>query len=424
MRFLPHTPKQREEMLAAIGVASMDDLYDRVPKESELKAPIDLPNHTGERDVELHMTALANQNRHAGKGPFFLGAGCYYHHIPATVDHVIQRSEFLTSYTPYQPEISQGTLAVVFEFQSMIAALTGQEIANASMYDGATAVTEAALMARRITKRDEVCVFGALHPHYRETLDTYMETLDGQISEGMPTEKSACVIVQTPDFFGNIHALEALRKACDETGALLVVAVTEIVSLGLLPAPSCADIVVGEGQSIGVGMQFGGPHVGFFACKKKDVRQMPGRLCGATTDADGKPSYVLTLNTREQHIRREKATSNICTNVGLMATAFTVHLSLLGEIGFKHLAQKNHEKAVRMADKLEAVEGVKVINDTFFNEFTIELPKDAFTVAKALEERNVIGGLPLEGNKMLVAVTEMVVDKDMEAYVNALKEVL
>lgn len=306
MRFLPHTKTERQEMLDAIGVASIDALYDNVPQACELKTPLNLPDTMSEFEAERIINALANQNSPATGRPFFLGAGCYYHHVPAAVDHLIQRSEFLTAYTPYQPEISQGTLAVIFEFQSMIAALTGQEVANASMYDGATSVAEAALMARRLTKRDNVHIATPLHPHYRETLRTYMDTIGGEIKDEAPDAAAACLIVQLPDFYGNIHALDAYRRQCDETGAKLIVAVTEIVSLGLLPAPKEADIVAGEGQSIGVPMQYGGPHVGFFACSMKDVRQMPGRLCGATTDADGRRSFVLTLNTREQHIRRAK----------------------------------------------------------------------------------------------------------------------
>jgi glycine dehydrogenase subunit 1 len=424
MRYLPHTPQERAEMLAAIGAASVDDLFDHVPKVSQLKAPLALPPHQGEREVEAHLTALARRNCAAGDGPFFLGAGAYFHHIPASVDHLIQRSEFLTSYTPYQPEISQGTLAVIFEFQSMIAALTGQEIANASMYDGATSVTEAALMARRITGREHVHIVGELHPHYRETLQTSMDTIGGEIRTGLPGEDAACVIVQIPDFHGEIRTLAELRAACDAVGAKLIVAVTEIVALGLIAAPAEADIVAGEAQSLGVGLQYGGPHVGFFACKQKDVRQMPGRLCGLTTDADGKRSFILTLNTREQHIRREKATSNICTNVGLMATAFTMHLALLGEGGFKQLAVLNHEAAIALADALSAVKGVEVVNQSFFNELVVKLPKDAKVVHAALHKKGIVAGLVLDDAHLLLAATEMTSEADIAAFAQALGEVL
>ncbi len=419
MRYLPHTESERTEMLAAIGAKSMDDLFVHVPVESRLKSLLDLPAHAGEREVEADLSALAAKNRAAGQGPFFLGAGCYYHHIPASADHIIQRSEFLTSYTPYQPEISQGTLGVIFEFQSMIAALTGQEIANASMYDGATAAAEAALMARRMNGRLEVAIHGTLHPHYRETVFTALDTIGSTLREGEPTQESSCVIVQYPEFCGRIPDLAAVRKKCDEAGAQMIVVVTEIVALGLLPAPSMADIVVGEGQSLGAGLQFGGPHIGFFACKQKDVRQMPGRLCGLTTDVEGRRSFILTLNTREQHIRREKATSNICTNVGLMATAFTVHLSLLGEVGFKQLARLNHEAACALADALEAA-GAKVLNKTFFNEFTIEVP-DANKLAEAARAQGIVPGFVRGEKHMLVAATEMTSEVDIAAFAAVVK---
>ena len=421
MRFLPHTAEERKTMLNDIGAKSVDDLYNNVAEESVLNVKMDLPNTQSEFAVERHISKMVSKNKPANDHPFFLGAGCYYHHVPSTVDHMIQRSEFLTAYTPYQPEISQGTLATIFQFQSMIAALTGQEVANASMYDGATSLAEAALMARRITKRDAVYIAGELHPDYRDTLTTYTSTIGGIIKHGTDmNDDAACLIVQVPDFYGNIHSLDEYRAMCDKVGAKLIVAVTEIVSLGMLPAPEQADIVVGEGQSIGVPMQFGGPHVGFFACSLKDVRSMPGRLCGVTTDADGMRSFVLTLNTREQHIRRAKATSNICTNVGLCATAFTVHLSLLGEIGFKQLATLNHEAAITFANKLEAAGG-RVINETFFNEFVVELPANAKTIANHMTENGIIAGLALEGNKMLVAVTEMTTESDMDAFVTAMK---
>ena len=419
MRYLPHTPQDRKEMLAKIGVANIDVLYNNVPKECNLNPALNLPNIKPEAEVENIFRGLAKQNHSAHSGPFFLGAGCYLHHTPASVDYIIQRSEFLTSYTPYQPEVSQGTLTVIFQFQSMIAALTGQEIANASMYDGATAAAEAALMAKRINKRDNIKIHGVLHPHYKETIETYLQVIGGKVEVGEPDENTACLIVQTPDFHGNIHAYEELRKKCDAAGCLLVVVVTEIMSLGLLPAPKIADIVCGEAQSIGVAMQFGGPHLGFFACRKEYVRQMPGRLCGATVDADGKRSFVLTLSTREQHIRREKATSNICTNVGLMATAFTVHLSLLGEEGLKQLACLNHEKACQLADALEKA-GLKILTRNFFNEFVVELKTNAAQKVNDLALQGIIAGLPLDGNNLLVAVTETQCDNNIQKLADAL----
>lgn len=422
MRFLPHTPNDRQSMLDVIGVSSVDALYAHVPKECQLQHPLDLPNSKGELEVERILSTIANKNHAAHEGPFFLGAGSYYHHVPASVDHIIQRSEFLTSYTPYQPEISQGTLTVIFEFQSMVAALTGMEIANASMYDGATAMAEAALMARRITKRNKVAVYGHLHPHYHETLTTYLSHTGGILQLTTLDNDTSCLIVQTPDFYGNIIALEDLRKQCDEVGALLVVVITEVISLGLLPPPSFADIVVGEGQSLGNPMQFGGPYVGFFACKEKYLRQMPGRICGQTVDADGKRSFVLTLSTREQHIRREKATSNICTSQGLCATAFTIHLSLLGETGFKHLARLNHEMACHLADHLATIPQVQVENKNFFNEFVIRLPIDSTMLVEKLAQQGIIAGLALDNHRLLVAATEMTTLQDIETLCMAVKK--
>ena len=431
MRYLALTLKDREEMLKTIGlksdgISTIDQLYDAVPKEFLLNKPISgLPNYQGEIEVESILTNLANKNRSASSGPFFLGAGCYKHHIPSAVDHLIQRSEFLTSYTPYQPEISQGTLAVIFQFQSIIALLTGMEIANASMYDGATSLAESCLMALRIKSgRKNIAISDNIHPDYLEVTKTYLDLNDSKFVDLKNIDEScAAVVVQYPDFYGDINNLDEIRKKCDANGTLLIVVTNEILSLGLLESPKQADIVVGEASSIGVGLNFGGPLLGFFACKKEFVRQMPGRICGATIDADGKPGYVLTLNAREQHIRREKATSNICSNQGLCATAFTIHASLLGEIGFKKLALTNHKKACDLADALANVNGVKVLNKNFFNEFTIELSKDANEVNKKLLTKNIIGGFA-QGNKMIVAVSELTSAKDIEVFAIALEEIL
>jgi glycine dehydrogenase subunit 1 len=424
MRYLALTPADREEMLKTIGVSKVDELYDAVPNQFLLKKPIaDLPNHQGEIEVENILKNLANKNRAASSGPFFLGAGCYKHHIPSAVDHIIQRSEFLTSYTPYQPEISQGTLAVIFQFQSIIALLTGMEIANASMYDGATSMAESCLMALRIKQgRKNIAALDSIHPDYLEVTKTYLDLNEAKFVKEVD-ESCAAAIVQYPGFYGDIPDLDAVRKKCDAAGSLMIVVTNEILSLGLLEAPKQADIVVGEASSLGVGLNFGGPLLGFFACKKEFVRQMPGRICGATLDADGKPGYVLTLNAREQHIRREKATSNICSNQGLCATAFTIHASLLGEIGFKKLALINHKKACDFAEKLAKVKGVKVLNENFFNEFTIELSKDASEVNKKLLEKNIIGGFTIN-KKMIVAVSELTTESDMEIFANELEKIL
>ncbi len=426
MRYLALTPNDRKEMLKAIGVSSVDELYDAVPSQFLLKKPVEgLSNFQGEIEVESTLKALAKKNRAASEGAFFLGAGCYRHHIPSAVDHLIQRSEFLTSYTPYQPEISQGTLATIFQFQSIIALLTGMEIANASMYDGATSLAESCLMAFRIKAgRRKIALFGNIHPDYQDVTKTYLELNEAEFVDAAKADEScAAVVVQYPDFYGNVPNLDEARALADKASALLVVVVNEIVSLGLLDAPKQADIVVGEASSLGVGLNFGGPLLGFFACKREFMRQMPGRICGMTTDADGKSGYVLTLSAREQHIRREKATSNICSNQGLCATAFTIHTSLLGEIGFKKLALINHKKACDFAEILAKIGGVKILNESFFNEFTIEINKDAAEVNKKLLEKNIIGGFA-DGKKMVLAVSELTSEADMKLFASELEKIL
>ncbi|WP_137869440.1 aminomethyl-transferring glycine dehydrogenase subunit GcvPA [Sphingopyxis sp. 2PD] len=451
MRYLPLTSDDRSAMLATIGAASIDDLFADVPVDARLDGPIaGLPLHASELAVERHMAALSRQNRAAGDGPFFLGAGAYRHHVPASVDHLIQRGEFLTAYTPYQPEIAQGTLQMLFEFQSQVARLLGTDVANASMYDGSTACWEAIVMARRVTKRNKALLSTGLHPHYRSVARTMAKYTGDVLVDGDPgldagTDWAAlaasidkdvsCVVVQYPDILGRIDDMTALAAACQTAGALLVAVVTEPVALGLIKAPGemGADIVVGEGQSLGVGLQFGGPYVGLFACKSKYVRQMPGRLCGETVDANGKRGFVLTLSTREQHIRREKATSNICTNSGLCALAFSIHMTLLGEAGLRQLAAINHGRAKKAAAELAKIPGVSVMNDSYFNEFTLLLPTEARPVVHKLAEKGVLGGVSLGrlypdnaalANGLVVAVTETVTEDDIAAFAAALKEVL
>ena len=370
--------------------------------------------------------------------------------MPATVDHIIQRGEFLTSYTPYQPEIAQGTLQYLYEFQTQVARLTGMEVANASMYDGSTAMTEAVFMARRVTRRKVARVSSGVHPHYANVLKTLTRFTDDEVVTRLPDftpdddlaelakavdGDTSCVVVQNPNVFGHVADLAPLAAACHAAGALLIVVVTEVVSLGLVRSPGemGADIVVGEGQSIGNGLNFGGPYLGLFACREKHVRMMPGRLCGETVDADGRRGFVLTLSTREQHIRREKATSNICTNSGLCALAFTVHLSLLGEAGLRKLAALNHARAVQLADRLAHIPGVEVVTRAFFNEFTLRLPVEARPVVRQLADRGVLGGVSLGrlypgvaalDRGLVVAVTETATDADMDAFEDALDEVL
>ena len=451
LRYLPLTDSDRQAMLATIGASSIDDLFVDVPAEARLAGTIpDLPDHASEMAVERHMAALARKNLSAGEAPFFLGAGAYKHHVPASVDHLIQRGEFLTAYTPYQPEIAQGTLQVLFEFQTQVARLLGCDVANASMYDGSTACWEAIVMARRITKRGKALLSSGLHPHYVSVAQTMAKFTGDDLAYETPEldsktdsqkliaaidKDTSCVVVQYPDILGRIEDLTALADAAHAAGALLVAVVTEPVALGAIKAPGAmgADIVVGEGQSIGVGLQFGGPYLGLFACKQKYVRQMPGRLCGETVDAAGKRGFVLTLSTREQHIRREKATSNICTNSGLCALAFSIHMTLLGEKGLRDLATLNHALAVQAANRLAKVPGVTLVNDAFFNEFTLILPKDARDVTRSLADKGVLGGVslgrlfphaPQLGQGLVVAVTETVTAEDIEAFAAALTEEL
>ena len=447
MRYLPLTESDRQEMLAAIGVPDMAALYKDVAADVLLDQAVDLPAFKGEMEVEQIIGGLAAKNLGAGAAPFFLGAGNYSHHIPASADHLIQRSEFLTSYTPYQPEVSQGTLQALFEFQTQVAMITGMEVANASLYDGATAAAEGAMMACRVTRRNKVILSGGLHPHCAEVTATNAKYLDIEIAR-LPTDpegnedlsseiddETACVIVQNPGFFGQVRDLSELADACHAKGALLVVAVTEIVSLGamLSPGDMGADIVAAEGQSLGNALNFGGPHVGLFAVREKYLRQMPGRLAGETDDVEGKRGWVLTLSTREQHIRREKATSNICTNSGLCALAFSIHLTLLGEAGFTRLAEINHANAVSLAERLAGLSRIDLVNETFFNEFTLRLNKPAAGVVDQLAAQGILAGVPASRlypgeaeleNLLILAVTETVTPDDMDRLAGALEEVL
>ena len=450
MRYLPLTKTDRAEMLERVGAASIHDLFVDVPAVAQLDGPIrDLPLHASEMAVERHMKALAGKNLAAGDAPFFIGAGAYRHHVPASVDHIIQRGEFLTAYTPYQPEIAQGTLQMLFEFQSQVARLYGCAVANASMYDGSTACWEAVAMATRVTKRHRAVLSGALHPHYAQVVKTMAHFTGDTIADAQPAittqpdldgliaridDETACVVVQYPDILGRISDLSKVAEAAHAKGALLVVVNTEPVALGAIKSPGelGADIVVGEGQSIGVGLQFGGPYLGLFAVRDhKHVRQMPGRLCGETVDAEGKRGFVLTLSTREQHIRREKATSNICTNSGLCALAFSVHMTLLGEKGLRELAAENHRLACLAADRLAKVPGVTLLNTSFFNEFTVMLEgKPARAIVRDLADKGVLGGVSLGRlypgvealeQALLVAVTETTTEEDIETLAQELE---
>ena len=446
MRYLPLTPDDRSAMLAAIGAKSIDDLFVDVPEAARREGFVDLPRVAGELEVERALGAMAGKNVAAGSVPFFCGAGAYRHHVPATVDHVIQRSEFLTSYTPYQPEIAQGTLQYLYEFQTQVANLTGMPVANASLYDGSTAMAEGVLMATRVTRRNKAVISGGVHPHYVAATETVVHAV-GVETQVLPAAvdaeadviaqigpDTACVVVQTPNVFGTATDVTKIAEAAHAAGALLIVVVTEAVSMGLLKSPGemGADIVAAEGQSIGNALNFGGPYVGLFACREKLIRQMPGRLTGETVDADGRRGFVLTLSTREQHIRRDKATSNICTNSGLCTLAFTIHMSLLGETGLRRLALLNHEAAVATRDALASIPGVEVLTPRFFNEFAVKLPKNATEVVDALAQKGVLAGVPYGrlapaagmDDVLLVAATETTTEAHIAALKTALAEVL
>jgi glycine dehydrogenase subunit 1 len=428
MRYIPNSPEERQEMLESIGLSSAEDLFRSIPENVRLGRELNITEPLAESEVIAAMEAMAAKNT-AARMSSFLGAGVYSHFSPTIVDHLIQRSEFFTSYTPYQPEISQGTLQYIFEFQTLICQLTGMQVANASMYDGSTATAEAYVMAQRVTKRDKIVVATSVHPEYREVARTYTQHGDAEIVEAafdedsgrltdtsLLDDKTAALVVQSPNFFGCIEDLKSLADAAHAVGALFVVVVTEAISFGLLKSPgSCgADIVVGEGQSFGIPMSFGGPHVGIFATQDKFVRQMPGRLCGVAYDKNGNRGFVLTLSTREQHIRREKATSNICTNQGLIALAATIYMEAMGKQGLKEVAEQNAQKAAYAARKISELDGYEVLYSApKFNEFVIRGTRPATEVLEKLRnEAEIIGGLPLskyyEGreNDILIAVTE------------------
>lgn len=441
MRYIPNSPEERAEMLGSIGLSNASELFRSIPADVQLDRPLKITDPLAEPEVIAAMEELAARNTAATK-PSFLGAGVYSHYSPTIVDHLIQRSEFFTSYTPYQPEISQGTLQYIFEFQTLICQLTGMEVANASMYDGSTAMAEAYLMAQRVTRRNKIVVATSVHPEYREVAKTYTRHGDAEIVEvgfdeasGRLTDlsalddKTAALVVQSPNFFGCIEDLKSLADAAHAVGALFVVVVTEGISFGLIKSPgSCgADIVVGEGQSFGIPMSFGGPHVGLFATQDKFVRQMPGRLCGIAYDKNGNRGFTLTLSTREQHIRREKATSNICTNQGLIALAATIYMEAMGKAGLQEVAVQNAQKAAYAKQQIAALDGYSIpFSAPTFNEFVVRGPKAASEVLESVREAGVIGGLALSKyysgreNEFLVCVTETSSKANIDKLVTAL----
>ena len=444
MRYLPKSPAERQEMLAAIGVQSVEELFSTIPETYRLKKPLNLPGPLSEPEVIAYFRARAAENSVGYTS--FLGAGVYNHLQSVITDTVLQRGEFLTSYTPYQAEISQGTLQAIFEFQTLMCQLTGQEVANASMYDGSTATTEAVLMAERLTGKRRVLVARSVHPEYREVLKTYAKnsglsveeigytpagTLDVKGLQSALRDDVCAVVVQSPNFFGAMESLGSLAEAAHASGALLVTAITEGVALGVMKPPAEADIVAMEAQSFGLAPSYGGPFAGVIATKEKFVRQMPGRLAGQTVDLEGRRGFVLTLATREQHIRREKATSNICTNQALCALAATVHLTLLGKEGLREMAEQNLAKAQFALKELETIPGVKrTFAAPFFNEFVVELPRSVRMVNAALLKEKIVGPFVLGAaypeltKHALVCVTETTSRAEIERMVAAVKRAL
>lgn len=440
MRYIPNSPGERSSMLADIGLERIEELFDQIPEQLKLKEAIGVGEPMSEPDLLDYFRGLASRNRTDYQS--FLGGGAYSHFIPVIIDSLISRAEFFTAYTPYQPELSQGTLQYTFEFQTMICQLTGMEVANASLYDGSTAVAEAVLMANRVTRRNRFIIADSVHPQYREVVSAYTRNLGltidiaahneagtiGLTSLGIDKE-TAAIVVQSPNFFGCIEDIKAISEAAHEAGALLVVALTEPLNLGVLKPPGAcgADIVAGETQSFGIPLSYGGPYCGMFATLEKHVRQMPGRLVGEAQDSEGRRGYVLTLSTREQHIRREKATSNICTNQGLFALMATVYLATMGKSGVQEVARQNLQKAHYAASEISKIPGFGLMfSSPFFNEFVVRTPKPASQVINGLLDHNIVGGIGLEryypemSDAMLVCVTETSRKEAIDKLVSAL----
>lgn len=438
MRYLPKSPAERQQMLREIGARSLDDLFAPIPAEYRLKAELNIPRAFAESEIVDYFRQRSQDN--AAGYTLFLGAGAYHHYRPVVVDALISRGEFFTAYTPYQAEISQGTLQAIFEFQTMICELTGMEVANASMYDGSTAVPESVMMAARLTGRHRAVVARSLHPEYREVLATYTQhqglpvslvgfTESGRVDlaalEKAVTAETACVVIQSPNFFGAIEDVAAVAEIAHKQGALLVVSIAEAVSLGIVRPPAEADIVCMEAQSFGIPLGFGGPYAGVIATKEKFVRQIPGRLVGQTVDREGKRGFCLTLSTREQHIRREKATSNICTNQALVALMATIFMTIYGREGLKELAKHNLAKTAYAAGEFARKAKVLFAGAPRFNEFVVVTKEDPHAINQRLLEQKVVGGFPLAkfypelGNAALWCCTEMTTKAAIDAAVKA-----
>ena len=432
--YIPNTPAEQDDLLAAIGLRNIDELFADIP-DGYRNPTLELPAPLSELEIQRELGELAARNRPLASGPSFLGAGSYHHFIPSIVKAIMTRGEFLTAYTPYQPEVSQGTLQVIFEFQTMISALYGMEVANAGMYDGATSVAEAVLMACRVTRRQQVIVTDTVSPAYRQVIATYCQaqgiTIDitpaDQVA-GAITEATAGIVAQYPNFYGSLEDLQALGEAAHADGALLVVS-ADPLAMGMLRPPGefGADIVTGEGQPLGIPPSFGGPYLGLFSCKQQYIRQMPSRLVGRTTDTEGRTGYVLTLQTREQHIRRERATSNICTNEALYALAASIYLAAMGRNGLRQAAELCYHKAHYAADAIAELDGYSLPQSgQFFQEFVVSCSKPPSEVNRQLMERNILGGLDVSDrfdNGMLLCVTEMNTRDEIDALVSALSEI-
>ena len=443
MRYIPNSPDERRSMLASIGCERIEELFEQIPEKLRLNEPIGIGKAMSEPDLLAYFRNLAANN--ATDYQSFLGAGAYSHFIPVIIDSLISRAEFFTAYTPYQPEQSQGTLQYIFEFQTMICQLTGMDVANASLYDGSTAVAEAVLMANRVTRRDKFVIADTIHPQYREVTSTYTKHLGLNVEYAAHTEagtidlntlkidkETAAVVVQSPNFFGCVEDIKAIAEAAHQAGALLIVAISEPMSLGVLRSPGAcgADIVVGEAQSFGIPLSYGGPYCGMFATNEKYMRQMPGRLVGEATDQNGRRGYVLTLSTREQHIRREKATSNICTNQGLFALMATIYLATLGRRGVQEVARQNLQKAHYAASEIAKLDGFELrFAAPFFNEFVVRAPRPATELTRALLDKKIVGGVALEcyypdlKDSLLVCVTETAKKEAIDNLVTALSQI-
>jgi glycine cleavage system P protein (glycine dehydrogenase) subunit 1 len=447
VRYLPHTEQEIREMLKTIGVTDVDTLFSSVPESLLFKRSLDVPAALAEINLKNHLRDLSRKNAHGEEWSLFLGGGCYSHYIPSSVSYLISRGEFLTAYTPYQPEVSQGTLQAIFEYQTMMAEIMGLEVANASQYDGSTGTAEAIRLAVAVTKRRKALVVRSLHPEYRQVILTYLKnegvsveeipftpegTIDRSALKKALDDQTACVVAGYPNFFGVVEDLSDVAKAAHGAGALLVTSTSEPLALGIFQSPGemGADIAVAEGQSFGNAMSFGGPGLGVFACRKDYVRSMPGRLVGETVDSEGQRGFVLTLATREQHIRRERATSNICTNVALCALAATITLALWGKGGFRKLAQMNYDRAEDLKERLASIPGVKIpFSGTTFNEFVIRPRLKPTDVVAKLADEKILAGIPLWrwypelAKGLLVCTTEMNTDEQIDRFVAALRRI-